>query len=132
MATAKVITGKSLTLTVNSVAYTDQITSCVLTPTENPISGVTMSGPYAAKGISTWTLDVEMVADWGETSSICEALWALAETGTNVSATFLATTGVSYALNLVPVWPSAGGAAGAEQTVSLSFPVNGTPTETFS
>ena len=132
MATAKVVTGKQCTLTVNSVAYTDQIVSSVLTPSENPITGVTFGGPYAAKGISTWTLDVEIVADWGETSSICEALLAIAETGTNVNATFVSATGASFALSVVPVWPSAGGPADGVQTVSLSFPVHGTPTETFS
>jgi len=132
MATAQVVTGKSVTLTINSVAYTDQCTSAMLTPSENPITGVTFSGAYAAKGIPTWTLDVEMVADWGAASSICEALWTASETGTNVTFTMLAITGASFTGSVVPVFPSVGGAADSVQSVSVSFPVNGSITETFS
>ena len=132
MATAQVVTGKSITLTINSVAYTDQCTSAMLTPSENPITGVTFSGAYAAKGIPTWTLDVEIVADWGAASSICEALWTASETGTNVTFTMLAITGASFTGSVVPVFPSVGGAADSVQSVSLSFPVNGGITETFS
>lgn len=132
MATAQVVTGKSITLTINSVAYTDQCTSAMLTPSENPVTGVTFSGAYAAKGIPTWTLDVEMVADWGAASSICEALWTASETGTNVTFTMLATTGASFTGSVVPVFPSVGGAADSVQSISVSFPVNGSITETFS
>lgn len=130
MATS-VVTGRTLTLTINSVVYTEQITSATLTPSENAITGTVLSGPYAAKGTVSWTLDVEMVADWGVTSSICEALWTAADTGTNVAFTMLATTGASFAGTVVPVHPSVGGAADSAQTVSLSFPVHGTITETF-
>lgn len=132
MAVANVVTGKTITLTVNSVAYTDQCVSSTLTPSENAITGVTFSGAYAAKGIPTWTLETEIMADWGASSSICEALWTAAETGTNVSFTMLAVTGASFSGSVVPVFPSVGGSADAAQTVSLSFPVNGTITETFS
>lgn len=132
MAAANVITGRTVTLTINSVAYTDQIISAVLTPSENAITGITIGGAYAAKGTPQWTLDVEMVADWGATSSICEALWAIAETGTNVSATLVAVTGASFAFSVVPVFPSVGGAADSAQTITASFPVHGAITETFS
>jgi len=104
----------------------------MLTPSENPITGVTFSGAYAAKGIPTWTLDVELVADWGSASSICESLWTAAETGTNVTFTMLAATGASFTGSVVPVFPSVGGAADSVQSVSVSFPVNGSITETFS
>lgn len=131
MATA-VVTGRSITLTINSVAYTDQITSCVLTPTDNPVTGIVVSGPYAARGTASWTLDVEMIADWGATSSVCEALWSAAETGTALSFTLLAATGASFAGSVVPMFPQVGGPADGAQTVSVSMPVNGTITETFS
>lgn len=124
-------TGRTCTVTINSVAYTDQITSATLTPSENAITGVVLSGPYAAKGTVTWTLDLEMVSDWGATSSICESLWTAADTGTNVSFTMVATTGATFAGTVVPVHPSVGGAADSAQTISISFPVHGTITETF-
>ena len=131
MATA-VVTGRTITLTVNSVAYTDQITSAVLTPTDNAITGVVLSGPYAARGTATWTLDVEMIADWGATSSVCESLWTAAETGTAVTFTMLAATGASFSGSVVPMFPQVGGPADGAQTVSVSMPVNGNVTETFS
>jgi hypothetical protein len=132
MAVAKVITGRSITLTVDSVAYTDQIISSVLTPTDNVITGITVGGAYAAAGTTQWTLEVEIMADWGESSSICESLWADAEAGAVVAATMVAATGASFAFNVVPTYPSVGGTADAAQTVTLSMPVNGDITETFS
>lgn len=131
MATA-VVTGRTITLTVGATAYTDQITSAVLTPSENAITGVVLSGPYAAKGTVTWTLDVEMIADWGATSSVCEALWTAADAGTGVSFTLLAATGASFAGTAIPAHPQVGGPADGAQTVSVSMAVNGTITETFS
>jgi hypothetical protein len=132
MAAATVITGRSVTLTVDSVAYTDQIVSAVLTPSDNAITGITVGGAYAAAGTTQWTLDVEIIADWGASSSICEALWADAETGATVSATLVAVTGASFAFTVVPTFPSVGGSADSAQTVSLSMPVHGAITETFS
>jgi hypothetical protein len=43
-----------------------------------------------------------------------------------------ATTGAVYTFNVMPVFPSVGGAAPDAQTVDLSFVVVGTPTENFS
>lgn len=132
MAAANVITGRSITLTVGGTAYTDQIVSAVLTPSDNAITGITIGGAYAAAGTTQWTLDVEIMADWGATSSICEDLWADAEAGTTIAATLVAVTGASFAFNVVPVFPSVGGSADAAQTVTLSMPVHGAITETFS
>jgi hypothetical protein len=43
-----------------------------------------------------------------------------------------AVTGAVFAFNVMPVFPSVGGAAPDAQVVDLSFIVVGTPTETFS
>lgn len=132
MAASNVITGRTITLTVGGTAYTDQIVSAVLTPSDNAITGITVGGSYAAQGTTQWTLDVEILADWGATSSICEDLWADAETGTTVAVTMVAVTGASFAFNVVPTYPSVGGSADSAQTVTLSMPVHGEITETFS
>ena len=132
MAAANVITGRTITLTVDSIAFTDQIVSAVLTPTDNVITGITVGGNYATKGTTQWTLDVEILADWGATTSVCELLWASAETDTTVSATMVSVTGASFAFTCVPVFPSIGGSADSAQTVSLSMPVHGPVSETFS
>lgn len=132
MAAANVITGRSITLTVDSIVFTDQVVSAVLTPSDNPITGITIGGAYATKGTTQWTLDVEIVADWGATTSVCELLWASAETDTTVAVTMVAVTGASFAFTVVPVFPSVGGSADSAQTVTLSMPVHGAITETFS
>ena len=132
MAASNVITGRSITLTVDSIAFTDQIVSAVLTPSDNAITGITVGGSYATKGTTQWTLDVEILSDWGATTSVCELLWASAETDTTVAVTMVAVSGASFAFNVVPVFPSIGGSADSAQTVSLSMPVHGDVTETFS
>jgi hypothetical protein len=75
-----------------------------------------------------------MLADWGATGSLCEALWAACETAPNttLAVSLTAATGAVFAFNVMPVFPSVGGAAPDAQTVDLSFVVVGTPTETFS
>lgn len=132
MAASNVITGRSITLTVDSIAFTDQIVSAVLTPSDNAITGITVGGAYAAKGTTQWTLEVEILADWGATTSVCELLWASAETDATVAATMVSVSGASFAFNVVPVFPSVGGSADSAQTVTLSMPVHGAVTETFS
>jgi hypothetical protein len=131
MAASKVITGRSVTLVVDSITFTDQIVSASLVPTDNTITGITVGGAYATKGTTQWNLEVEILADWGETSSICESLWTSTETKTTVTGTMVAATGASFAFTVVPVYPSLGGPADGAQTVTLSMPVHGDVTETF-
>jgi hypothetical protein len=75
-----------------------------------------------------------MLADWGATDSLCEALWAAAESAPNttLAVSMVAVTGATFAFNVLPIFPSVGGTSPDAQTVSLSFTVVGTPTETFS
>ena len=66
---------------------------------------------------------VEMLADWGAASSLCEALWTAASSAPNTAlpVVLVADTGASLAFDVQPVFPSAGGTAPDAQTVSLSF-----------
>ena len=76
-----------------------------------------------------------MLADWGKTSSVCEALWAAAETApdTNITVTLTAATGAAFSFPILPEFPTAGGAGTDAQTVDFSFKVaKGEVTETFS
>ena len=77
--------------------------------------------------------DVEMLADWGAADSLCEALWTAAETAPNttLAVSLTAVTGAVFTFNVLPVFPSVGGTSPDAQTVSLSFTVVGTPTESF-
>ena len=129
-----VITGRDLVLTIATVNYDAQATSVSLEADHVIETYQTLDG-RAYKAIDdSWTLNVEMLADWGAASSLCEALWTATETAPNtaLAASLTAATGAVFAFNVLPVYPSAGGAAPSAQTVSLSFTVLTTPTETFS
>jgi hypothetical protein len=129
-----VITGRDLVLTIATVNYDAQATSVTLSNEHTIETFQTLDG-RAYKAIDdSWTLEIEMLADWGATGSLCESLWTACETAPNttLAASLTAATGAVFACNVLPVFPSVGGAAPDAQTVSLSFQVVGTPTETFS
>jgi hypothetical protein len=129
-----IITGRDLVLTIATVNYDAQATSAVLSNSPTVETYQTLDGKAYKHIDDQWTLDVEMLADWGATGSLCEALWTATESAPNTSlaVSLTAATGAVFALNVMPVYPSVGGAAPDAQTVSLSFVVVGTPTETFS
>ena len=129
-----VITGRDLVLTIATVNYDAQATSVILSNEHTIETYQTLDG-RAYKAIDDqWTLELEMLADWGAAGSLCEALWTACESAPNttLATSLTAATGAVFACNVLPVFPSVGGAAPDAQTVSLSFTVVGTPTETFS
>lgn len=129
-----VITGRDLVLTIATVNYDAQASSVTLS-NEHVIETYQTLDGRAYKAIDdSWTLEVEMLADWGATGSLCESLWTACESAPNttLAVSLTAVTGAVFACNVLPVFPSVGGAAPDAQTVSLSFQVVGTPTETFS
>ena len=129
-----IITGRDLTLTIASTSYDAQTTSAVLS-NEHVIETYQTLDGRAYKAIDDqWTFDIEMLADWGASGSLCEALWTACESAPNttLAASLTAASGAVFAFNVLPVFPSVGGTAPDAQTVSLSFTVVGTPTETFS
>jgi len=129
-----IITGRDLTMTIASANYDAQATSATLTNDHTIETYQTLDG-RAYKAIDdNWTFAVEMLADWGASGSVCEALWTACETSPNttLAVSLTAATGAVFAFNVLPVFPSVGGTAPDAQTVSLSFQVVGTPTETFS
>lgn len=129
-----VITGRDLTLTIATTAYDAQATSVTLTNEHTIETYQTLDG-RAYKAIDdSWTLDVEMLADWGATGSLCEAMWSACESAPNttLAVSLTAATGAVFACNVLPVFPSVGGSAPGAQTVTLSMQVVGTPSETFS
>lgn len=129
-----VITGRDLALTIATVTYDAQATSVTLTNEHTIETYQTLDG-RAYKAIDdSWTLDIEMLADWGATGSLCEAMWSACESAPNttLAASLTAASGAVFACNILPVFPSVGGAAPDAQVVTMSFQVVGTPTETFS
>jgi hypothetical protein len=129
-----VITGRDLVLTIATVNYDAQATSAILTNAPVIDTYQTLDGKAHKHIDDQWTFDVEMLADWGVASSLSEALWTAADTAPNttLAVSLTATTGAVFAFQVMPVYPSVGGAAPGAQTLSLSFLVVGTPADTFS
>jgi S-adenosylmethionine hydrolase len=129
-----VITGRDLVLTIAAANYDAQASSVTLSNEHTIETFQTLDG-RAYKAIDDqWTLEVEMLADWGVASSLCEAMWTACETAPNttLAVSLTATTGAVFTCNVLPVFPSVGGAAPDAQTVSLSLTVVGVPAENFS
>jgi hypothetical protein len=129
-----IITGRDLVVTIATTNYDAQATSATLTNSPTIETYQTLDGKAYKHIDDQWTFDVSMLADWGATPSLCEALWTSCETAPNttVAVSLTANTGAVFAFNVMPVFPSVGGSAPDAQTVDLSFTVVGTPTETFS
>jgi hypothetical protein len=129
-----IITGRDLVLTIASTNYDAQATSATLANSPTIETYQTLDGKAYKHIDDQWTFDVSMLADWGASGSLCEALWTACETAPNttLAASLTAASGAVFAFNVMPVFPAVGGTAPDAQTVDLSFTVVGTPTETFS
>jgi hypothetical protein len=130
-----VLTGRDVTLSFSGGTDVEaQATSAVLTKVNDRQVYQTLDGEaYKTTNVEA-TFDLEMLADWGKANSVCEALWAAAELPeTVIQITMTAASGASFVFNILPEYPTAGGAGTDAQTVTFSFKVeNGVVTETFS
>lgn len=129
-----VITGRDLTMTIASAAYDAQTTSVTLANSPTIDVYQTLDGKAYKHTDDQWTLTIELLADWGAASSLFEAMWAAAESAPNttLAVSLTAVTGAVFACNVLPAFPSVGGAAPGAQTDTWTLTVVGTPTETFS
>jgi hypothetical protein len=129
-----VITGRDLTMTIASAAYDAQTTSVTLANSPTIDVYQTLDGKAYKHTDDQWTLNIELLADWGAASSLFEAMWAAAESAPNttLAVSLTAVTGAVFTCNVLPVFPSVGGAAPGAQTDTWALTVVGTPTETFS
>ena len=130
---ANIITGRDVSFTIGGNNFDAQTTSAILSNEHIIETYQTLDG-RAYKAIDDqWTFDVEMLADWGATGSLCEILWGVAESAPNtgISTVLTAASGATFTFQVLPVFPSVGGAAPDAQTVSMSFTVIGTPAESF-
>ena len=118
-----IITGRDITFTIDSDNFDAQATSATLTVDSTINTYQTLDGKAYFTTDSQGSFSVEMLADWGAASSLCEALWTAASSAPNTAlpVVLVADTGASFAFDVQPVFPSAGGTAPDAQTVSLSF-----------
>jgi hypothetical protein len=131
-----VITGRDISLSFTGGTDIEaQATNAVLTKTFDRQTYQTLDGEAYKVVNSTGTFQLDMLADWGKTSSVCEALWTACDTSPNseISVTLTAATGAVFIFPVLPVYPTAGGGGVDAQTVSFTFQVaRGEVSETFS
>ena len=130
-----VITGRDVSLSFTGGTDIEaQATSAVLTKTNVREVYQTLDGEAVKTVNVEGTFALSMLADWGKTSSVCEALWAAAEApDTTIAITLTAATGAQFVFDIFPEFPTAGGAGTDAQTVDFTFKVKqGIVTETFS
>jgi hypothetical protein len=129
-----VITGRDLVLTIATVNYDAQTTSVTLVNSPTIDVFQTLDGKAYKHTDDQWELTVELLADWGATGSLFEAMWSAADSAPNtaLAVSLTAVTGAVFACTVLPVFPSVGGTAPSAQTDSWTLTVVGTPTETFS
>jgi len=131
-----VITGRDISLSFSGGTDIEaQATNAVLTKVNERQVYQTLDGEaYKTTNISG-TFQLDMLADWGKANSVCEALWAAAETApdTDISITLTAATGAQFVFPVKPEFPTAGGSGIDAQEVSFTFTVSkGEVVETFS
>jgi hypothetical protein len=124
-----IITGRDITFTIDSDNYDAQATSAILTVDTTINTYQTLAGKSYFTTDTQGTFAVEMLADWGAGSSLCEALWTAATSAPNtgLAVSLTADTGAVFTFDVQPIQPSAGGTAPDAQTVSLSFTCVTTP-----
>ena len=131
-----VITGRDISLSFTGGTDIEaQATNAVLTKEFDRQTYQTLDGEaYKVVNVSG-TFQLDMLADWGKASSVCEAIWTACDTAPNseISITLTTATGAQFVFPVLPVYPTAGGSGVDAQTVSFTFPVaRGEVSETFS
>jgi hypothetical protein len=121
---ATYITGRNLTLTINSVSYADQASTVTLEMENNQQVLEVLAGRAYKTVDKTATLNVELYLDDTASPGIISALWDAALASPDTALTFsFDVNGDTFAGKVFPVFPTVGGAATDVLTTSLSFVV---------
>lgn len=120
-----VFTGRSLTITIDSVDYSIQTAEVTLTPSQTSNQYVSLTSSAATVTPVTWELNLRAFQDWGEATSFCDAMVTAATAGTPIAFTLDLPNGGSASGDIIPVYPSVGGAADAALELDYTAPVNG-------
>jgi hypothetical protein len=129
-----IITARDLVLTIATVNYDAQTTSATLVNAPVITTFQTLDGKVYKHLDDQWTLNLELLADWGVASSLFEAMWTACDSNPNttLAVSLTAATGAVFTCSVFPVFPSVGGTAPDAQTDSWAMLVDGKPAETFS
>ena len=128
-----IITGRDIVFTLATVNYDAQTTSVTLVNAPVITTYQTLDGKAYKHIDDQWTLNIELLADYGVASSLFEAMWtAFATPNTALAFSLTTATGAVFTGNVFPVAPVAGGTAPDAQTDSWAMLCSTTPTATFS
>ena len=132
-----IITGRDVSFTLDTKAYDAQTTSATLSAETIIETYQTLDGRAYKSVDKQWTFTIELLQDWGSTAaqgSVFENMWTNAEQNPNttVAVSFTAVTGAVFTFNVLPIFPTAGGAAPGALTDTWALTVVGQPSETFS
>jgi hypothetical protein len=132
---ATIITGRDVTFTLGGANFDAQVTSATLTLDLDLQTYQTLDGEAYKVINRTGQFEIEMLADWGASSSLCERLWG--DFNANVDAayatTLTAASGAVFTFDAKPMnFPGVSGTGNEAQTVTVTFMVeNGAVTGTF-
>jgi hypothetical protein len=125
-----IVTGRNVSFSIDGDTFDAQATSAILTIDSTINTYQTLDGKAYYTTDTQGSFAVEMLADWGVASSLCEMLWNSAEASPNTPLAVIleAETGTTFNFTVQPIFPSAGGTAPDAQTVSMTFTCVTTPT----
>jgi hypothetical protein len=126
-----ILTGRSVTLTVNAVAYTEQILDSALNFDTERLTFDTLAGKRYKYVDSNVTLDLTFLNDAGTSPSLYKDLWDSTESNPDTALAFVMTlrTGVTLTGTVLPQYPSVSTSGADAQTCTVSLQVVGIPTE---
>jgi hypothetical protein len=124
-----IITGRNVSFSIDGDTFDAQATSAILTVDSTINTYQTLDGKAYYTTDTQGSFAVEMLADWGAPSSLCEMLWNSASTNPNtpLAVVLEAESGSTFNFDVQPIYPSAGGTAPDAQTVSMTFTCVTTP-----
>lgn len=125
-----VYTGRNLTITINSVAYSAQVTTARLVPSQNTNQYITLTGSAAKADPVTWSLEIKNFQDFATTTGISKNLYDAAATGTSVTFSLGLPNSRTASGSIVPIFAEMGGDATAALEQTYTFPVDGALTLT--
>lgn len=129
-----IITGRDITISLASTNYAAQTLSITLVNAPVITTYQALTGKQYKHIDDQWTLNMNLLADWGASSSLFEAMWTAFTSAPNTALAFtmVTATGASFAGTAFPVAPTAGGTAPDAQTDTWAMLCASTPVLTIS
>lgn len=129
-----IITGRDITISLASTNYAAQTLSITLVNAPVITTYQALTGKQYKHIDDQWTLNMNLLADWGASSSLFEAMWTAFTSAPNTALAFtmVTATGASFAGTAFPVAPTAGGTAPDAQTDTWAMLCASTPILTIS